>query len=178
MSTWLVLLVLIILAETDTAQCLCLNPSSLRVLRRSIRGGTFENAGNRILRMSSQGNGGAQGNGGGGGGLTKLDRKTAQKTITKPTYKEEIEKDWRLVLHDDTVHTIQQVCDIVAKSCPLCPGPRAYEVTLEVHMTGAGTVAVANKKTISEYAKSLQAAGLTVSMSPDEEFDGGDIDGD
>ena len=70
MSTWLVLLVLIILAETDTAQCLCLNPSSLRVLRRSIRGGTFENAGNRILRMSSQGNGG------GGGGLTKLDRKT------------------------------------------------------------------------------------------------------
>ena len=45
-------------------------------------------------------------------------------------------------------------------------------------MTGAGTVAVANKKTISEYAKSLQAAGLTVSMSPDEEFDGGDIDGD
>lgn len=44
-------------------------------------------------------------------------------------------------------------------------------MTLEVHMTGAGTVAVANKKTISEYAKSLQAAGLTVSISPDEEFE-------
>lgn len=39
---------------------------------------------------------------------------SVQKTVTKPTYKEEIEKDWRLVLHDDTVHTIQQVCDIVS----------------------------------------------------------------
>jgi hypothetical protein len=27
----------------------------------------------------------------------------------KPTFKEEIEKDWRLILHDDTVHTIQEV---------------------------------------------------------------------
>ena len=34
--------------------------------------------------------------------------------------------------------------------CPLCSGPRAYEVTLEVHMTGAGTVAVANKKIVDE----------------------------
>lgn len=39
----------------------------------------------------------------------------AQETATKPTYREEIEKDWRLILHDDTVHTIQQVCDIVAQ---------------------------------------------------------------
>jgi ATP-dependent Clp protease adapter protein ClpS len=60
--------------------------------------------------------------------------------------------------------------------CPLCPGPRAYEVTLQVHMTGAGTVAVANKKIITEYTKNLQAAGLTVSMAPDDEFEGGDGD--
>jgi hypothetical protein len=40
-------------------------------------------------------------------------------------------------------------------------------------MTGAGTVAVANKKIITEYTKNLQAAGLTVSMAPDDEFEGG-----
>lgn len=52
-------------------------------------------------------------------------------------------------------------------------------MTLEVHMTGAGTVAVANKKIITEYTKSLQAAGLTVSMAPDDEFDSeGEGDGD
>lgn len=92
----------------------------------------------------------------GGGGATKIDRKTSQQTSTKPSYREEIEKDWRLILHDDTVHTIQQVCEILSATCPLCAGPRAYEVTLEVHMTGAGTVAVANKKIIDEYCKSLQ----------------------
>jgi len=111
---------------------------------------------------------------GGGGGATKLDRKTSTVTSTKPTYKEEIEKDWRLILHDDSVHTIQQVVEILSTLCPLCPGAKAYEVTLECHMTGAGTVAVANKKIIGEYCKTLQVAGLTMSMSPDEEFEGDD----
>ena len=111
---------------------------------------------------------------GGGGGSTKLDKKTIQETALKPTYKDNIEKDYRLILHDDTVHTIQQVCEIVGSIGPLCSGPRAYEVTLEVHMTGAGTVCVANKKIVSEYCKSLQQAGLTVSMAPDDEFESGD----
>ena len=118
-----------------------------------------------LLRMVSRG---------GGGGSTKLDNKTKQDTSTKPTYRDEIEKDWRLILHDDTVHTIQQVCEILGATCPLCAGPRAYEVTLEVHMTGAGTVAVANKKIIQEYCTSLQKAGLTVSMAPDDDFVGAD----
>jgi ATP-dependent Clp protease adapter protein ClpS len=116
----------------------------------------------------------------GGGGSTKIDRRTAQQTGTKSSLKEEIEKDWRLIVHDDTIHTIQQVCEIISRCCPLCSGPRAYEVTLETHMTGAGTVAVANKKIITEYCKSLQVAGLTVSMAPDDEFenddDGGEAD--
>ena len=109
----------------------------------------------------------------GGGGATKLDTRTK----TRTSLKEEIEKDWRLIVHDDNIHTIQQVCEIISRCCPLCSGPRAYEVTLETHMTGAGTVAVANKKIIGEYCKSLQMAGLTVSMAPDDEFEGED-DGD
>jgi len=32
-------------------------------------------------------------------------------------------------------------------------------------------VAVANKKIIEEYSKSLQAAGLTVSTAPDDDFE-------
>lgn len=116
---------------------------------------------NSLLKMVSRG---------GGGGSTKLDNKTKQDTSTKPTYRDDIEKDWRLILHDDTVHTIQQVCEILTATCPLCAGPRAYEVTLEVHMTGAGTVAVANKKIVGEYCNSLQQAGLSVSMAPDDDF--------
>ena len=110
----------------------------------------------------------------GGGGSTKLDTRIKQDTSTKSTLRDEIEKDWRLILHDDTVHTIQQVCEILGACCPLCAGPRAYEVTLEVHMTGAGTVAVANKKIIDEYCKSLQQAGLSVSMAPDDDFESGE----
>lgn len=111
---------------------------------------------------------------GGGSGSTKLDTRTKEKV----SLKDEIEKDWRLILHDDTVHTIQEVCEIIGSCCPLCPPARAYEVTLETHMTGAGTVAVSNKKIISEYTKTLQVAGLTVSMAPDEDFEGVGLDED
>ena len=41
-------------------------------------------------------------------------------TKTKPTYRDEIEKDWRLILHDDTVHTIQQVCEILGTVRKYC----------------------------------------------------------
>ena len=110
----------------------------------------------------------------GGGGSTKIDTRIKQDTATKSTFREEIEKDWRLILHDDTVHTIQQVVEILGATCPLCAGAKAYEVTLEVHMSGAGTVAISNKKVIGEYCKSLQMAGLSVSMAPDEDFESGE----
>ena len=101
------------------------------------------------------------------------------------------------------------MCEILTATCPLCAGPRAYEVTLEVracglrlclrlcvavwrdtvaaavrltcrillclclclclrqvHMTGAGTVAVANKKIIDEYCKSLQVGPVACRLSP------------
>lgn len=130
-------------------------------------GGAF---GRSMLRMASSG--GAPRSG--GGGATKIDRRTAQVTSTKPSLKDEIEKDWRLIVHDDNIHTIKQVCEIISRTCPLCSPARAYEVTLETHMTGAGTVAVANKKIITEYTKSLQMSGLTVSMAPDDEFESDD----
>lgn len=143
--------------QTSTTRC------SLQMLsRKSLRSDALMH--NRDLFMVA-------GAGGRGGGSTKLDRKTAQVTSTKPTYRDEIEKDWRLILHDDSVHTIQQVVEILSTVCPLCSGAKAYEVTLECHMTGAGTVAVSNKKIVSEYCKSLQVAGLTMSMAPDEEFE-------
>jgi len=57
----------------------------------------------------------------GGGGATKIDRKTSQQTSTKPSYRDEIEKDWRLILHDDTVHTIQQVSLPIPVPRPVLP---------------------------------------------------------
>ena len=57
----------------------------------------------------------ASGPRGGGGGATKLDTRTK----TRTSLKEEIEKDWRLIVHDDNIHTIQQVCEIISRCCPL-----------------------------------------------------------
>ena len=43
-----------------------------------------------------------------------VDFRIEQKTVTKNVLKEEIDRNYRLVLHDDTVHTIQQVCEIIS----------------------------------------------------------------
>lgn len=78
----------------------------------------------------------------------KTDSKQEQEIKTEG--EEEIEKEWRLILHDDTIHTIEEVVEIIATCVPLCPGPRAYDVTMEVHLTGAATVCTSNKKMIEE----------------------------
>lgn len=109
---------------------------------------------------------------------TRTSQRSEEEQEQEVNEKEEIEKEWRLVLHDDTIHTIEEVVDIIATCVPLCPGPRAYDVTMEVHLTGAATVCISNKKLIEEYAKTLQAAGLTVSWMKDDEFQQGEGDGE
>lgn len=69
------------------------------------------------------------------------------------------------------MHPLLNYSSFLICQITISEGPRAYEVTLEVHMNGAATVAVANKKIIEEYSKSLQAAGLTVSTAPDDDFE-------
>lgn len=60
------------------------------------------------LHMAASG-----GKGKSGGGGTALDTRVKQEV--KTSIKDEIERDYRLILHDDTVHTIQQVCEILGK---------------------------------------------------------------
>ena len=60
------------------------------------------------LHMAASG-----GKGKGGGGGTALDTRIKQEV--KTSIKDEIERDYRLILHDDTLHTIQQVCEILGK---------------------------------------------------------------
>lgn len=64
---------------------------------------------NRLVMVQR---GGGSKSGGAGGG-TALDSRVKQEV--KSTLKDEIERDYRLILHDDTVHTIQQVCEILGK---------------------------------------------------------------
>jgi len=66
----------------------------------------------RVSSLSMAQRGGGPKSGGAGGG-TALDSRVKQEV--KSTLKDEIERDYRLILHDDTVHTIQQVCEILGK---------------------------------------------------------------
>jgi ATP-dependent Clp protease adaptor protein ClpS len=84
----------------------------------------------------------------------------------------EIETDWNLILHDDDFHYFEEVTDLLVKCCPMLSGTMAHDITCQVHTNAVATVVTSNKKIVTEYMRSLQAAGLTVSMVPDKPFDG------
>jgi ATP-dependent Clp protease adapter protein ClpS len=76
--------------------------------------------------------------------FTKIDTKTLK------NYKKEIEKEWRLVLHDDPIHEIDEVIQYITKCVPVCKPARAHDVTMEVHLSGSATVTISNKKIVEE----------------------------
>ena len=61
---------------------------------------------------------------------------------------------------------------------PFSPTRNAHGRTYVFELSGCLVRVSSNKKVISGYTKVLQQAGLTVSMSPDDDFEGGDIDDD
>jgi hypothetical protein len=109
------LLVIVIMVEIMSRGALSFSPTMQRNMGKlNINSVT---SGSLISPSSSQNIGGdsfiMMAQRGGGQGSTKIDKKADIDSKTKPSYREEIEKDWRLILHDDTVHTIQQVCEIL-----------------------------------------------------------------
>eukprot|EP01032_Pedospumella_encystans_P007569 gene7569-9067_t len=79
-------------------------------------------------------------------------------------------------MHDDEIHELDEVPEMIAEACPLCTLDRAWAVTMEVHTTGLATVATACKKLIEEYSYKMQHIGLSVSIAPDDDYVGAEGD--
>lgn len=47
------------------------------------------------------------------GDVAVIERKQQAQTSAVPNFREEIEKNWRLILHDDEIHTIDEVVELV-----------------------------------------------------------------
>ena len=104
---------------------------------------------------------------------TKKGTKVIDKTETKAEEQKKKEEMWRVVLHNDEVHTFNYVIRSLCKVVGTLDRKAAFEICVQTHGIGKATVTKTWKKQAEQFCLGLQRQGLTVSISPDKDFEGG-----
>ena len=98
--------------------------------------------------------------------------------------KQEIDEEswWRVLLHNDEIHTFEYVTEAIVKVVPQITRKKAFVISRTVHMNQVGTITTVWKDMAEKLCMGLQTFGLTVSIAPDKNFDssknvGGDDEG-
>jgi len=104
-------------------------------------------------------------------GIAIIDKEKVDK---KAQMKAEFDKEkwWRVLLHNDDIHTFEYVTGCLTKTCKHLSRRKAYNITWEAHSANMATVSCVWKSLAEQQCVNLQQAGLTVSIAPDSKFDG------
>jgi ATP-dependent Clp protease adapter protein ClpS len=104
---------------------------------------------------------------------TKKGIQTIIKEKTEEKQEEKKEEQFRVILHNDEVHTFQYVVRSLTKVIGTLDRKAAFEICVETHGRGKAIITKTWKKQAMQFCMALQRQGLTVSITPDEDFDGG-----
>ncbi len=116
----------------------------------------------------------------GGGGGTERAKSTKKglttividKTEAKEDQDEKIEEQWRVVLHNDEVHTFNYVIQSLCKIIGTLDRKRAFDICVLTHGSGKATITKTWKEQAMKYCLGLQRQGLTASIAPESRFSG------
>jgi len=97
-----------------------------------------------------------------------------ERTDRKAQMKEQFDKEkwWRVLLHNDDIHTFEYVTSCLTRVVQHLTRRKAYNITWEAHSSGKATVACVWKSLAEQQCVKLQQLGLTVSIAPDSKFEG------
>lgn len=116
----------------------------------------------------------------GKGGMEKSkDKKSGTSTIVIDKTDTEMEEEdtpeemWRVVLHNDEVHTFNYVIRSLQKVMGTLDKKKAFDICTVTHGQGQATVETCWKEQAMKYCLGLQRQGLTASIAPDGKFEGG-----
>jgi len=122
---------------------------------------------NSGLHMSDGGDSGMQRQRKKKKGVTTI---TKERTASKVEQKKKDETLWRVLLHNDEVHTFQYVTQSLIKVIGTLDKKSSFEICVTVHTGGIGTVTTTWKQQAEKFCMGLQRQGLTVSIAPDKKF--------
>ncbi|KAG5188390.1 ribosomal protein L7/L12, C-terminal/adaptor protein ClpS-like protein, partial [Tribonema minus] len=129
------------------------------------------------LRMADIGKKGPGNLGSGKGEVQTGSPSTGTSVLVKDRVKEKVEdqvqrkeqldkeKWWRVILHNDDIHTFDYVTLSITKVVKKLTMKIAYEITMETHKAGKATVTQAWKSQAETYCLGLQQCGLTASIA-------------
>ena len=94
-------------------------------------------------------------------------------TETETEEEEDIEEQYRVMLHNDEVHTFNYVIRSLQKVMGTLDKKKAFDICTVTHGQGKATIGIYWKKQAMKYCLGLQRQGLTASIAPDGNFEGG-----
>lgn len=95
------------------------------------------------------------------------------KTVDEKDQEEERRKrvkEWRVILHNDDIHTFEFVESAITTTLPHISLARAYDIALHAHTNRKATIMLTWEQKAREVAIALQDKGLTVSILPEKVF--------
>ena len=99
--------------------------------------------------------------------LTKEEEKLLQK---KYNLKDEEPIMWRVLLHNDQIHSFSYVVQSLVKVVGTLTRSQAWEVVVQAHGNDKATICKAWKAKAEQFCLGLQRQGLTASIVPDYKF--------
>jgi len=116
-----------------------------------------------------------EGDGGGSDGGERERSRGRTATVARPKpkpkseRKEDVEKEpsWRVLLHNDDVHTFDYVTMAIVKVVKTITRKKAHRITVQAHSMGTATVTTTWKQMAKTMCLKLQKFGLTSSIAPD-----------
>jgi len=149
-------------------------PRLVRALeaKKSGGGGKPSGGGEKGGDKGGGGDGGQERSKKGAGVATLVIEKTDAKV--EEATKEALDDDtwWRVLLHNDEIHTFEYVVESVVKVVPTLTKKKAFVISRVVHTTGQGTITTVWKSMAMQICLGLQTFGLTASIAPDNKFSG------
>ncbi|EPR57750.1 ATP-dependent Clp protease adaptor protein ClpS protein [Toxoplasma gondii ME49] len=80
-------------------------------------------------------------------------------------------KAWQVVLHNDEIHAIPHVTDLLVDAVPSLTKAKAHSITVQAHKTGLALVLRTWREKATEIYRKLKANGLTISLVPSKRKD-------
>ncbi|KEP61258.1 UNVERIFIED_CONTAM: ATP-dependent Clp protease adaptor protein ClpS protein [Hammondia hammondi] len=80
-------------------------------------------------------------------------------------------KAWQVVLHNDEIHAIPHVTDLLVDAVPSLTKAKAHSITVHAHKTGLALVLRTWREKATEIYRKLKANGLTISLVPSKKKD-------
>jgi len=97
------------------------------------------------------------------------------KAEPKEMSKEDVANEpmWRVLMHNDDVHTWDYVIFAIVSVVKTVTRKKAHRITTTVHTQGSATITITFKQQAKKYCLELQKWGLTSSIAPEADKDGG-----